>query len=178
MDYLIFRSTRAGNVQASDIHSPLPRSLRTLLMMINGGIDASTLLQKIALLQLDEQAVAELARRGLIEPAFEPNPAASIESPSAFFLRTQAATEQLRGVDVARAYAAGYMRDFAGDANEAFRTLFSTANNEADLRAVVERCTQVILAVEGEGSAAHFTHAVQRLLPAARPSHSTGASTI
>ncbi|HEU4621775.1 MAG TPA: hypothetical protein VFS42_06090 [Burkholderiaceae bacterium] len=157
MTHLCFNKTRAGVAEVDDRHSPLPQKLRALLGTITTRSKAETLLNQAKSLGLDASAIRELVRRGLLEPMFD-------ETGPAHEPANANACDELRCLDIARAYATAYMRDFAGDAGDAFRTLFAMVDTEADLLLLLNNCIQVIIAVEGAECAARFTRHVRQLV--------------
>lgn len=168
MTGIIFRKTKAGAAAIGDRVGSLPRGLRTLLIMVNGETPTESLIDQAHALHQGEAALIELLNLGLIEPntgvLIDPTttesfaPATNLAGP---------VPQAIRSLALARAYAAAYMRDFTGDQTDTFATLFTHAENEAELLQLIENCAQVIADVDGIESAARFTRRTRALLPMA-----------
>lgn len=167
MSPLILRKTRSGMAEVDDRRSGLPRALRNLLILVNGRDDAATLIAQADSLRVGAEGVRELIKRGFVEPVIEhridPAHDGDREAPR----RDQSLRDiaPLRSVELAAAYAAVYMRDFARDASDTFSQLFSMVTDEAELLALIENCAQVMVAIEGVEAAASFAQRVRSLLP-------------
>lgn len=173
MAHLVFRKTPAGAAELQSHQSSLPRPLRSLLIVVNGTTPARTLMNQAKALALPESALADLVRRGLIEPVIaidpqiDPNDTGAFARPGGDPL--QRTLMQLRSLDLARSYAAAYMRDFSGDGSDTFIELFAAAKTIQAFLAIVENCAQIIANVDGVEAAARFVRRVHRLLPPEPP---------
>jgi len=161
---LILVKTSKGVEEIKSRSFGLPQNLRALLIMADGSISLSNLLNRTASLPQAEESIAWLLREGFVEslPAGSKRPAvpASGSAPAAASAAGPA-TGQLTPKQMLIAMS----RELLGpDAPKVIQRLEDAPDSLADLGAAIERCHKFIKLTIDENKAQQFIKAGQALL--------------